>query len=341
MFVALNKNGKRIYAEDASKEEQYYCPVCKGKLIVRKGEIKACHFAHKENQCKDNWHYDMSEWHRWMQSFFPKESQEIVVENNGKIHRADVLIKHSKTVIEMQHSPISIKEFDERTEFFMNLGYRVAWIFDLRSYYENNNLFYDEDRMDLLIWKHPLKTFMNSPLLNQNNDKFSLWFMMDIYDDLISIQRVIWAINGSGMYSFNRFIVSEKSIILNDENSKYPFNEDELFLTYWQIKNEKEKLFLLELQKLKKSNISYEIKYIGQKGRSRDCYICPKSQKFGLSRYGEYSCQYCKHCYMIAEKMNNNKKMFAIYCCFPSIVNKEDIMNHPGYEFECKRIFEI
>ncbi len=51
----------------------------------------------------------MSEWHKIMQNYFPKESQEVVVSYKGRKHRADVLI--GDVVLEFQFSPITAAEF--------------------------------------------------------------------------------------------------------------------------------------------------------------------------------------------------------------------------------------
>lgn len=67
MQFAVNENGERILAEVASKECNYYCPICGGKVILKKGRINVAHFDHAENNCNDDWNYDMSEWHFSMQ----------------------------------------------------------------------------------------------------------------------------------------------------------------------------------------------------------------------------------------------------------------------------------
>lgn len=43
----LNAAGREVRPETATKEEAYYCPDCKGDLVLRKGDIKIPHFAHK------------------------------------------------------------------------------------------------------------------------------------------------------------------------------------------------------------------------------------------------------------------------------------------------------
>ena len=60
MFVAFDKEKNRIHINQAFVKYDYYCPVCGGKLIIKKGKIKAHHYAHQASgQCYDHWHYDI------------------------------------------------------------------------------------------------------------------------------------------------------------------------------------------------------------------------------------------------------------------------------------------
>ena len=117
MFCALDSCGNRIYADEANKGEKYTCPICNLPVILRRGEINIDHFA---DECVDDWKYDMSEWHKKMQNYFPKEAQEVVVTHQGKKHRADVLI--GDVVLEFQHSPITASEFEARNRFLEALA---------------------------------------------------------------------------------------------------------------------------------------------------------------------------------------------------------------------------
>ena len=131
MFTALTKDNKRISIEEAISGETYYCPVCRNPVAVKAANSNnvRTHFAHKRNSlCLDDWKHDMSDWHFEWQSKFPIESREVVVEKDGVVHRADILI--NDTVIEFQHSPISGEEFESRNRFYKNCGYRVVWLFD-------------------------------------------------------------------------------------------------------------------------------------------------------------------------------------------------------------------
>lgn len=161
MFIALTKEKKRVSIENAQPNEIYLCPVCGNPVVVK----AACsnnvrtHFAHKRNSlCLDNWKHDMSDWHLGWQSKFPIENREVVVENNGVVHRADVLINN--TVIEFQHSPISGEEFEARNNFYKNCGFKVVWLFDVTGKMRIGDLFNE------LEWKRKTTLFssMKSPV---------------------------------------------------------------------------------------------------------------------------------------------------------------------------------
>lgn len=130
MYIALDENGNRVEIKNAEKGKDYFCPVCNTPLVIKAGEQRAKHFAHKAKTDCDTW-ADMSEWHYAWQEKFSSEYREIVLEYNGSKHRADVLAEH--TVIEFQHSAISSKEFKERNQFYTGCGYRVVWVFDMRE----------------------------------------------------------------------------------------------------------------------------------------------------------------------------------------------------------------
>lgn len=129
MFVAIDENNKYVWADDAEKNEEYFCPTCHNKIMLRKGEHNLVHFAHFAGECTDKWNYDMSEWHREWQKQFPLECRERVMYFGDEIHRADVFI--NDTVIEFQHSSMSQEEFEERNKFYLYKGYNVVWLFDL------------------------------------------------------------------------------------------------------------------------------------------------------------------------------------------------------------------
>ena len=46
---AKDSEGKVIHVNDAIKDNNYYCPCCDEKLILRAGTIKRKHFSHRND----------------------------------------------------------------------------------------------------------------------------------------------------------------------------------------------------------------------------------------------------------------------------------------------------
>ena len=162
MFLfAHDKDDNRVYIDDTHSNSEYYCPYCGTTLIVRQGDIRHHHFAHKSHhECSDTWsrngYYDDSSWHNDWQSRFPKENQEIKLNLGQTAHRADVMIDRS--VIEFQHSVMSPDKFDDRNNFYLNLGYKVIWLFDLSDLFESGKITYEKREGGLHFrWSNPKK----------------------------------------------------------------------------------------------------------------------------------------------------------------------------------------
>ena len=268
MFYALDSDGMRVDADGANRDEKYTCPICSKTVILKQGQVNIAHFAHESNECDDYWNYDMSEWHKRMQNYFPKESQEVVVSYRGRKHRADVLI--GDIVLEFQFSPITASEFEDRNKFFKNAGYRLAWIFNL-SHISDDSLYRSDEKECMMIWKHPMRIFANSDYLGENNKKFALWFAFSDYDEFDEIDfdymyRVVWAIKDEdGCYSMRRFYTSDYSICFTPDSV---INPKEFF----DYKGERSKQRILDFkQKLLelRNNCSFSVKYKGKKGEPR------------------------------------------------------------------------
>lgn len=163
MFIALDANGERISIDNATKDDNYFCPICGEPLVIRATNSLAVktHFAHKRGTlCFDDWNHDMSEWHLSWQKQFPEQYREVVIEKNGIKHRADICINN--TVIEFQHSPITGEEIVKRNDFYISCGYKVVWVFDATNKIKN----FIEDSIDPmkcldndLGWKRPRQQF--------------------------------------------------------------------------------------------------------------------------------------------------------------------------------------
>jgi len=140
MIWAIKKN-ERIRASPNNKA---YCPLCHEEMISKCGLIKIWHWAHKSNKECDCWWEPESKWHIDWKNKFPKEQQEVTIKN----HRADIKTK-TGIIIELQSSPISKEEVEERERFY---GNKLIWILNLDTIAKNfgirkSNMFYN------LCWK--------------------------------------------------------------------------------------------------------------------------------------------------------------------------------------------
>ena len=161
MYYANDENGVRVNIDSAAAEYHYYCPACKSRMIIKRGKIIAPHFAHKtKGQC-DPWYTGkMSQWHRKLQNKFSPDMQEVILWNddNTEYHVADVLVgtKGKGLVFEFQHSDISVETFISRTQFYMNLGCSVVWIFDYQDSGHPKCIFYEDtvisERLKHVVW---------------------------------------------------------------------------------------------------------------------------------------------------------------------------------------------
>ena len=261
MLVALNKNEERIHSFEATKEEKYYCPICNGEMILKSGEVNITHFAHKNKECKDNWNYDMSEWHINKQSYFDERFQEVIVEKNGVKHRADVL--KDGVVIEFQHSPISAEEFNERNKFYISAGHKVVWVFDLTLQKNEEQLYWDDysDIVNMMRWKYPLRILKSTLSPSRKNGVLICitWDNEELGEE--DVYRIDWSSTGideddlgrtKEYPNYKKIIVSEPFIMeRNMDLKQFFYSKDEIIR-----------------QELKKLRIGYGIK----KKRSKRFY---------------------------------------------------------------------
>ena len=82
MYIAETEDHKKIDAHSAAligKSQKYICPCCHTELVLKSGDIKQAHFAHKSLVDCDSFTNDMSEWHRQWQEQFPVENREVPI----------------------------------------------------------------------------------------------------------------------------------------------------------------------------------------------------------------------------------------------------------------------
>src|SRR5258708_3935261 len=134
MFFA-NLNGNRIKATLKIRGLELTCPTCSAFLIVKCGAIKAWHFAHISDSCRNSWYQPMTPWHSAWQSNFPDECQEVIIINEEGIkHIADVKI--NGLVIEFQHYRLSNTQISEREKFYVNMIWVVEELTVMSEYFD-------------------------------------------------------------------------------------------------------------------------------------------------------------------------------------------------------------
>lgn len=158
MFYANNENGIRI---EPTPSAGGICPTCGERVISKCGTIVSWHWSHLAGKDCDPWSEGETEWHlSWKRLVLPGRCEVRMPGFNGKDHRADI-VGNGDTVVELQHSPISVEEIQEREWFYENM----VWLFDATPFREKISI-RRKDGFVTFRWKHPKKTlwFVRKPL---------------------------------------------------------------------------------------------------------------------------------------------------------------------------------
>lgn len=135
-----------------TKDIDAYCEICTSPLIAKMGQFRIHHWAHKStSDCPAI--KPEGEWHRWWKSMLPKKNVECVVNKNGQIKIADILLSHGK-VVELQNSPISIDEIKLRESHYDDM----FWIFNCTKAFDLGRFFFQKHKGYWSFeWKHGQK----------------------------------------------------------------------------------------------------------------------------------------------------------------------------------------
>lgn len=136
-LYAHNQNGETVFARQASKQQNYSCPECSNVVRVRSGSHRQPHFYHLSamrtcSQSNKSMAHIQTQW-RFLQSL-PKD--ECRLERRFPLIQriADVVWEERKLVFEIQCSPISYQEMQERNVAYQSQGYHVIWILHEKSF---------------------------------------------------------------------------------------------------------------------------------------------------------------------------------------------------------------
>ena len=200
--IARGPHGERVHVDDTESRCDYTCPVCGALLVPHKGDVRRHHFKHKgDHVCADSWSgtYCDSEWHHAWQERFPLDNREVTLVLGSIRHRADVIV--GQTVVEFQHSRLAKGRYDDRNAFYGDLGYKVVWLFDLQSAFEDGGIVprpgIEVDSRGLPMafrWGNPREAFRAYDPSGGNVD---LYFQLeDDVDDGPCIARVVKTAKG-------------------------------------------------------------------------------------------------------------------------------------------------
>lgn len=136
-YIILNSHIPRKTLLELKKSSQFFCPQCKGKLLLKIGNIKIPHFAHHpKHHCEQTFSEKESYKHllgkEQLYCFFKKQKGTTQIEPYLKKiqQRPDLLFTTKKETyaIEFQCSPIDDKLFTSRNEGYISIGIKPIWI---------------------------------------------------------------------------------------------------------------------------------------------------------------------------------------------------------------------
>jgi hypothetical protein len=215
MLYAIDKNlGNKVGIQQAIDDGGYYkCTICGDDVIVRNGDVRIPHFAHKSLRICDSWYSTenaMSEWHRDWQSQYAQRYREVPVEINGEKHIADV--QFGNYVVEFQHSPMTADAFMKRTRFYTQ-KYKLIWVFDFIDI-SNYDDYYDAPlhtqygEFDKFIWKNQKPTFEE---FNPRDWYGKVYLVFEIYSRKYGtmLKQVTWCAEDDYRYNYKRFATQD------------------------------------------------------------------------------------------------------------------------------------
>lgn len=130
-LYALDSKGSLISARSAHRQADYHCLECRQVVRLRGGPHRQRHFYHADPTpfCRQS---QKGEVHLQLQLFFLRQlpAGDCHLEYRfPEINRiADVAWASERVVFEIQCSPISAEEVDERNRDYHNAGWQVVWI---------------------------------------------------------------------------------------------------------------------------------------------------------------------------------------------------------------------
>ena len=148
MYAAHNNKGEVVYAVEAHLQSNYYCPICKAIVHLKKSKKGRFYFAHRvacqSNALQSKRSYNETIYHQQAKSILYNACHACNLEVNVEYQLsdikqiADIFVPSQRTIIEFQHSPISASELERRTLEYEKLGMRVIWLTDVQNKFRSS-----------------------------------------------------------------------------------------------------------------------------------------------------------------------------------------------------------
>lgn len=128
---ALVNGVKMLPRHENNRALHGICPHCGGEVVAKIYQDRMSHWAHLNSKMCDKWWESKTEWHIQWQNLFPKEWQEVRVNNpdGNDWHIADICTPDG-LVVEFQHSNLDIDERKIREQFYTATKGLMFWVVD-------------------------------------------------------------------------------------------------------------------------------------------------------------------------------------------------------------------
>lgn len=137
MLCAIRKaDNEKVFARRSTKlETPFFCPDCEREVSLRKGNIKAHHFAHKPPSTCEHGKGESDAHRKCKEEIYDLLSKspnitDVDIEKNFGTVISDVFcrVNNVPVAIEIQRSNLTVNKIIERTVKYKKLGIHVLWL---------------------------------------------------------------------------------------------------------------------------------------------------------------------------------------------------------------------
>lgn len=146
MIYAKNQLKAYVNATDAQRADQYFCPSCSGKVILKRGALKVAHFAHCSHSCAAFSEGETNE-HLAGKRLLVRMWQQVTPQVELEAYQADLrqrpdvlcnFTTGQSLALEFQCAPLSISQMIHRSTGYQNAHFKYLWLLGQRHYPQRN-----------------------------------------------------------------------------------------------------------------------------------------------------------------------------------------------------------